>query len=130
VTGLTTTPGRRLSEAGWEFSIATDEVKSSVEKFTYQLGEARKFSGSLFDEIKGIDGALAVNIASTRSSSEAIDLLASAWNKASDATQKAQIAQAAFGKGGAAKGPILGAIDNAGGIDAYSASVQKANGLT
>jgi len=130
VTGLTVTQVRGVTQAGAELGIGTDQVSSSLEKFTFQLDAARKYGGPLYDEIRDINGGLAVQIASTRSSSDALDLLARAYNSTTDATTKAALARAAFGKGGATSGVLLGAIDDAGGVDAYSSSVQKAIGVT
>jgi hypothetical protein len=130
VTGLTIGQVRGVTEAGGELGVASDVVTGSLEKFTLQLDEARKGGGALFDQIQAIDAQLAIDLASTRSGAEAIDLLTKAYNSTTDATTRAAIAKAAFGKGGAAAGPVLGVIGDAGGVDAYSASIQKALGIT
>jgi hypothetical protein len=129
-TGLTVTQVRGLTEAGAELGIASDTVSSSIQKFTFSLDEARKGGGALFDQVQAIDAGLANEIASTRSGAEALDILTKAYNSTTDATTKAAIAKAAFGKGGAAFGTVLNVVGEAGGVDAYSASVQKALGVT
>jgi hypothetical protein len=130
VTGLTTSQVRGLSDAGSELGLTGDQVSVSIERLTGQLDAARKGSGPLFSSISQVNGGLAVQIASTHSSSDALNLLATAYNSTADATTKAAIANAAFGRGGAAKGPLLGAIGDAGGVDAFSAATQKATGIT
>jgi hypothetical protein len=129
-TGLTTTEIRGLTEAGAQLGISSDDVGGAIEKLTVNLAAARQGSGSLYDQLRIIDGGLAESISSTHSSAEALDLLAKAYNSTTDATTKAELARAAFGRGGQASGGVLSAIGDAGGVDAYSASVQKANGVT
>ncbi len=128
--GLTTTQVRGLNEAGSQLGISSDVVGGAIEKLTVNLADARKGSGELYTQLQAIDGQLANDIASTHSSAEALDILAKAYNSTTDATTKAALARAAFGRGGVSSGGILGEIGDAGGVDAYSAAVQKALGVT
>jgi hypothetical protein len=129
-TGLTVTQVRGLNEAGSELGVAGDLVSTSIQKFTQNLAAARQGSGELYDQLRVIDRGLADQIASTHDGAEALDVLAKAYNSTTDATTRAALARAAFGKGGVSVGGILGVVGDAGGVDQYSASVQKALGIT
>ncbi len=128
--GLTSTQVRGLSEAAEKAGVSGEEITSSFERFTANLASARDGTGTLFTSLEKINPTLAVQIASTKSGAEAWDLLAKATSSATDATQRAQLAKAAFGRGGVQDVPVLVATDQAGGLDAYSEEVQKATGIT
>jgi hypothetical protein len=130
VSGITATQVRGLQEAAEKAGESGDSIATSFERFTVNLESARDGTGSLFDSIQKINPALAVQIASTKSSADAWDILAKATNSTTDATTRAALARAAFGKGGVADVPVLIATDNAGGLAAYSEEVQKATGIT
>jgi hypothetical protein len=129
-TGLTTTEVRGLSEAAEKAGVSGDSITASFERFTANLDTARTGTGALFDSIAKINPALAVELASTRSGADAWDILAKAVNTTTDATTRAALAKAAFGRGGVADVPVLVATDQAGGLAAYSDEVQKATGIT
>jgi hypothetical protein len=129
-TGLTIDQVRGLISVGAEFGVSVDKVQSSLQKFTVNLGAARQGSGALYDQLRIVDKGLADDIAASHGDAEALDILGKAYNAAGDATTKAAIAVAAFGKGGAAIGGILGEAFDAGGIDGYSAAIVKATGVT
>lgn len=129
-TGLSITQVRGLNEAGSQLGISSDTIGSAIQKFTQNLSEARKGSGDLYDQLRVIDKGLAESIASTHSGAEALDILAKAYNSTTDATDRAAIARAAFGKAGASAGGILGAVGDSGGVNEYSGAVQKALGVT
>jgi len=129
-TGITTTEVRGLAEAGAKAGLGADTMKTAFERLTANLAETRTKTGVLFDSIQAINPALANEIANTRSGAEAWDLLAKAISSTADATLKAQIAKAAFGRGGVELIPALSQTNAAGGIKEYSDEVQRATGIT
>ncbi len=129
-TGLTISQVRGLSDAGTSLGVSGDQMASAIQKFTLNLGDARKGGGELYDQLRVIDRQLANDVANTRDGAAALDLLTRAYNSTTDATTKAAIAKAAFGKGGAAVGPVLSVVGDAGGVNEYSAAVSKALGVT
>ncbi len=130
ITGLTTSQVRGLSEAGQELGVGAENISKGIEKFTVNLLAARQGSGDLYDQLKVIDGQLAEDISNTHDAATALDLLTKAYNSTADATTKAALAKAAFGRGGASVGPVLGVIGDAGGVEAYARATEKALGVT
>jgi hypothetical protein len=128
--GLTTTEVRGLSEAAEKAGISGDSITASFERFTSNLSTAGDVTSALFKALEKVDGQLAVDVASAHSGAEAWDLVAKAINNSGDAFTKAQIAKAAFGRGGVQDIPVLQATYDAGGLKAYSEEVQKATGIT
>lgn len=129
-TGLTISQVRGLNDAGGSLGVSAETMSSAIQKFTLNLGDARKGSGDLYDQLRIIDKQLAEDISNTRDGAQALDILAKAYNSTADATTKAAIAKAAFGKGGAGVGPVLGTLEEEGGVNKYSADVAKALGVT
>jgi hypothetical protein len=52
VAGLTTSQVRGLDEAGGQLGLTSDQVSSSIEKFTVQLASARDGTGTLFKALR------------------------------------------------------------------------------
>jgi hypothetical protein len=129
-TGITTTEVRGLAEAGEKAGLGADIMKIAFERLTVNLAETRTRTGTLFESIQAINPALANEIANTRSGAEAWDLLARAVSSTADATLKAQIAKAAFGRGGVELIPALAQTNGAGGIKEYSDELQRATGIS
>jgi hypothetical protein len=117
VTGLTIAQIGALRHSGAELGIAGDTVSGSFGRLTSQLTEARRASGSLYDDVRLVSGGLANELQNTTDTAGGINALAKAYQQAGDQAQKASIARAVFGRGGAGLGPVLGAIADAGGID-------------
>jgi hypothetical protein len=128
-TGLSITQIKTLGKAGAEFGVGTDAIAASVDKFTVSLEEARKSTGPLFDAVRAINGSLATELAATKTTAQAWDVLAKARAAASDQSKNA-LSKAAFGKGGVETGLVLDVTAEAGGLDALVARQQKLNGLT
>lgn len=128
--GLTITQVRGLNDAGGSLGVSSEQMSSAIQKFTLNLGEARKGGGDLYEQLRIIDKQLADDISTTRDGAEALDLLSRAYNSTADATTKAAIAKAAFGKGGGSVGPVLGVLGEEGGVNKYSEDVAKALGVT
>jgi Ca2+-binding EF-hand superfamily protein len=128
-TGLSISQLKSLGKAGAEFGVGTDVIAASVDKFTINMEEARKSTGKLFDEVRMIDGGLATELAATKTTAQAWDVLAKARNAASDQSKNA-LSKAAFNKGGLETGLVLDVTAEAGGLEALVAKQQKLNGLT
>jgi hypothetical protein len=115
-TDLTVGQVKALKQTGAEFGVTGDQIQTSFERLTAQLQDARRATGPLYDDVQKIDGGLAKQLESARSTAEGIDVLARAYNKAGDASAKLDLARSIFGRGGAAIGPLLGKIDESGGL--------------
>jgi hypothetical protein len=123
-TGLAVAQLSALRHAGAEFGIEGETITRGFERLTFQLNDARRASGSLYDEVRQVSGGLAEELRSTTTTSQGIDVLARAWRNAGNEAQKAAIARGIFGRQGAAAGPVLGAIADAGGLDALAGSTK------
>jgi hypothetical protein len=129
-TGLTITQIRGLNEAGAQVGMSADAVGSAMQKFTSNLEAAHQGSGALYDGLRRIDTGLADQIKNSRDDAQAFDILAKAINSTTDATTKAALAKAAFGKGGASMVGVAGITGDAGGMNAYADATVKASGVT
>lgn len=123
-TGLTAREVSGLRHAAAEFGVSGDTMVTSIERLTFQMNEARQATGPLFEGIREVDKGLSDQLVNSETTAQGIDALAQAWRAAGNEAQKAAIARAAFGRGGAGAGPVLGAIADAGGIDAMSKSTK------
>lgn len=128
VTELTVGQIGALRSAGSEFGLTGDVIAMAFQRMTSQLDDARRATGPLYDDVRRVNGGLADELRQTSSTADAINVLARAYSQAGDAAAKAAIARAAFGgRGGAALGPVLGQIADAGGIQALTVSMGRFN---
>jgi len=131
-TGLTITQVRGLTNVASDMGASSEQFGSALQKLTFNLKDARQGSGDLFTQLRMIDRGLAEQIASAHSTAEALNILGKAYNAATDATQKAAIARAAFGKEGANLGGVLAQIGDEGadGVNKISDALAKATGIS
>lgn len=119
VSGLSTTQIQGLTEAGAAFGLTTDTIGRDVERFSVQLDQVHQSTGKLYQSVEQINPALAQQMASTRDTASAWNLLSQAYSQATNAAQRSALTNAAFGRGGAASGLLLGAGD----LDSLTASI-------
>jgi len=113
--GATAVQMQVLQHAGAAVGLAADQMQTSFERFSVQLSELQKGTGTFFTELRKVSPELALQMARTRDAATAWDILAKAYAEA-DVRQQALIAHAAFGRGGAGSGRLLTATAEAGGI--------------
>lgn len=133
VTGLSIEQIRGLGKVGKEFGVGSDELATSVERFTVNLEAARRGSGDLYEKIRAINPALANELAGSRSTAEGWDAYAQALKRANDAGDVAQrnaLARAGFGKGGLETGLVAARSADLGGVDVIAAKTRQASGIT
>lgn len=123
VTGLTVTQIKGLTQAGGRLGIDAEEIKTSLERFSVGLNEARKGTGSLFDQVREINPELAKQLAGSTNAARGWDILAKALQGATEASQRNALARAAFGRGGIETSLV--AVESAakGGIDAMAKGI-------
>src|SRR5262249_7134182 len=90
------------------------------ERMTVGLDELRRGSGQLFDALARIDSGLVRELASTRSTADAIDILARAYARLDDAASRNALTRAIGGRGNLGSGQLLQAV-GAGGLGALTA---------
>jgi hypothetical protein len=110
-TGLTTSQIQGLNKEASRFGIGTDEMRSSLMRFTSTFEEVRSGGGALLEIIRKIDSGLGEQALSAANEEEALNVLAAAYRKAGDEFQRARLLRAAFGRGGAAMGPLIENLD-------------------
>jgi len=130
VTGLSVTEIKGLTKAGAELGVSSDDITTSVERFSIGLFEARKGSGALFDQVNKINPALARQLAEATSTAQGWDVLAQAIKGATDAAQRNALARAAFSRGGIETGLVAAATVDQGGVAKMGEQIAKNTGLT
>lgn len=110
-TGLSTTQIQALDVAGASVGLTSEKVGQDLERFTVQLEQLRQGTGTLLTAIDKINPSLATQMASTKDTATAWNLLTQAYAQAQTQSQKTALATAAFGRGGAASGLLLGQGD-------------------
>lgn len=128
-TGLTINQLASLNKAGAEFGLSSEDVAKFVEQFTSKMEEATHAAGPLFEAVQRISPTLALQLASAKSSADALNILAAAYAKARDEGTKFQqnnLLKAAGGKGGIQDAPLLGVINDKGGVQEMAASAAAA----
>lgn len=115
ITDFNTTSLQALNTAAADVSVSAGDNVSAIEKFNVALGQLKGGSGTLYLELLKVNPALVAQLSVTKDNATAWNLLAQAYASAS-AQQQTLITRAAFGRGGAAEGQVLGATANAGGI--------------
>lgn len=128
--GVTTDQLQGLNLIAASVGVGTEKNTLAFERFTVQLNQLRQGTGTLFTELHKVAPELLTQLAATREVTSAIDLLAQSYVRATDQAQKNAIARAAFGRAGFEEGRVLAAIHEAGGLEAYTAGLNKADVLT
>ncbi len=100
--GVTVDQFAQLGFAAKQSGVDQESFTSALDKLNKGLGEARTHSGTLYKFLATHTGTVFANqVAHAKNASEAVDLLAKAFDKTTDPTKRAALAAAAFGKGNA-----------------------------
>jgi hypothetical protein len=128
--GVDTDQLQALNKAAAEAGISADANTMAFGRFTVQLNELRGGAGTLFTELHKVTPELVDQLAATKDTASAIDLLAKAYAGATDQAQKNAIARAAFGRSGLNEGRALTNIYDAGGVNALLDAQNKVDIIT
>lgn len=104
--------------------VSQAQVDKGLEQVAARVGELKNETGSLLTFLDKYNESLGDQIRQTRTTDEAINLLTDAIARETDATQKAALARAAFGRSGVAM--VNGLKD---GADAFQNSRDRAHEL-
>jgi hypothetical protein len=98
--GLDTDVFQAISFGAEQADVSQEKLNRSLEVFTKNVGLAREGTGSLSSGLERLNPALLDSILNAGSQEERLKLVADALAATTDATEKAAIATAAFGRGG------------------------------
>jgi hypothetical protein len=133
VSGLSAEQIMGLNKAGAQLGVGTEQITTSVGRFTVGLEAAHQGAGDLFEQIQAIDPALAKQLSQTRTTAAGWDLYSQALKRANDAgdiSQRNLLGRAGFGRGGLETVPVAVATANQGGLDAIATKTKEITGLT
>jgi hypothetical protein len=114
-TGLTINELKALEKVAVSVGVSAEKTGSSIERMTVSLEEMRQGSGKGFDTLFKYNSGLAIQIASTRSTADAITILSKAYENL-DVVQRNALSRAVFGRGGIDMSRVLGADAEGGGL--------------
>lgn len=115
--GFTITQFKALGQAGARVGLDFDETTAFFTKYIANIEALRDGGGPLYDALLKIDVGLLRQLSSTRDSAEAVDLLAKAFGRLTDQTQKLDLARAAGGRAGLSGVRLLDSLANQGGVN-------------
>jgi len=98
--GISTGTLQEYRHAARISGVATESLDKSIGQFTKRVGEARAGTGAMITFLKLFDTQLLSNIQNSRSTDEALDLVFKRMGQTASATDKAALANAAFGRSG------------------------------
>lgn len=122
--GLTTDQYQELIFVADKAGISQNQLNSNMLAFVKRVGEARAGGGPLLTFLRKYDQQLVQNIVNSGSQAEALDIVSEAIRNATDAADRAAIANAAFSRSG------IGMVNALrGGSDALEEMRQRARDL-
>jgi len=98
--GITTDALQEYRFAFDKAGVSQEAVDKSLLNFTKRLGKARQGIGALAGGLKGGQEQLLATLKGTSNATEALEVMFQALGNAKDATERAALADAAFGGGG------------------------------
>jgi hypothetical protein len=130
LTGLSVTSLQTLDTVAAGFGVTSEQTGQFLERFTQQLAMLKTGSGDLYTQLLKISPALLAQMSVAKDTTTALNLLSQAYIKAG-ANQNALAAAAGGGsRNGAQTGLILGAVGNAGSVQALSNTVNPVDQIT
>lgn len=124
IIGLNTLQLQALNDAGSAFALTEDKIATALQRFTAQMDDVRRAEGELFNAVRRVDPALAMQLALTRDNAEALDIYARALQRA-DTTQRAALSRAGLGRTSFDVGLLLQSVAQQGGIAAITREFQR-----
>lgn len=98
--GITTDALQEYRFAADLSGVANEKLDISFKQFAKRIGELRANTGSMITFLKEYDKTLLNNLKSSRSTTDALDLIFAAMGRAKDQADRAALASAAFGRSG------------------------------
>lgn len=129
VTGLTTDEVQALTETASKLGVSSEQTQTFIDSFTSKLTELRTASGPLYDAIVKVDAGIAQQMLTAKGTTAELDLFAKAYKEAAAAGNGNALLTAAGGRVGVTQGPVVGAIADAGGLDAMNAAMDQGSRL-
>lgn len=101
--GINVESFQAYQHAAQDAGISTGQFTSNMQAFVKRIGEARnQGTGPLVTSLKTMDAALLDSLKNAKSQNDAFLILADAMENAADASERAALANAAFGRSGVA----------------------------
>ncbi|RWN33427.1 hypothetical protein [Mesorhizobium sp.] len=100
VTGLKTDMFQAISFGALEADVSQEKLNAGLEIFAKNVGLAQVGTGALYSKLRELNPELLRAVLSTNDQGERLKIVADAMRDTTDATQKAALATAVFGKGG------------------------------
>jgi hypothetical protein len=113
--GLSVEKVQALTIAGAEVGVTSEKIETGLGRMSAAMEEFRRGTGNAYEQVNRINPALADQLTRVRDTTQFIDLLAKAWERA-DLAQRNALSRAMFGRGGLDLGRLLGEINGAGGL--------------
>jgi len=98
--GISTDTLQEYRHAARISGVETASLDKSIGQFAKRVGEARAGTGAMITYLKKFDEQLLSNIQKSKSTDEALDLVFKRLGQTASATDKAALANAAFGRSG------------------------------
>lgn len=99
-TGLSTQTFQALSFGAAQADVEQEKLNKSLEIFAKNVGLAREGTGGLYNGLLKLNPELLKSLLTTEDQEERLKLVSNALAQTTDATQKAALANAVFGKSG------------------------------
>lgn len=98
--GLRNDTFQAISFGALEADVSQEKLNSSLEIFAKNMGLAQQGSGALYSGLKKLNPELLATLLNATNQEQRLKAVAAALAQTTDATERAAIATAAFGKGG------------------------------
>jgi len=98
--GISTDALQEYRHAARISGVETASLDKSIQQFAKRVGEAKAGTGAMITYLKKFDEQLLSNIQKSKSTDEALDLVFKRMGQTASATDKAALANAAFGRSG------------------------------
>lgn len=96
-----------MSHAAAQADVDQESFNGAMDQFNKRLGEAKAGGGPLLAFLNKVSPALAKQVRSTKSTTEAFNLMTDAFAKITDSEKLAALSAATFGKSGLQMGQLL-----------------------
>jgi hypothetical protein len=121
--GISTSKLQEYRFAASQSGVSTEAFDKAMQGFAKRVGEAQAGTGSLITVLKKVDPSLLANIQNAKSTDEAYRLMTEAIANTEDATLKAALANAAFGRTGVEMVNLMN--QGVAGLDSFSAKARE-----
>lgn len=128
-TGFTVIELQALEKAGAQVGVSSESVTKALERFSVQMADVRLRTGETYDKLLALNPALAAQVASASSLSQAYELVSRAI-KGTDVERANQIARAFFGRSGIEQTRLMRVVGDAAGLKGVIDDLSKVDAIT